>query len=394
MNFRYNGEKFLSFLFVSSFFLASLTGIIFASQYLWARGNFNALILIARFVLVTLGFAYCFIKGTSKKWLFFLGGYFCLICLSGIFFIDNTRYSIITLQKFIPMAFITVMLSSIKDYCYVFKYLRFYSLTASFILVLFIIYLLKKGLIGLFAAEDTYMLFSYSVLPFVCGLLILFYNKKSWLDLFCFFCCSIIMTLFGCRGALISLIVCFIILFFQKNIIDRRYFKLIIVCITVLLCSIMIFMSLSEINVFTKNQLGINSRLLRKLSSSRKIDSISTGRTRLYSIVIDEINKKPLSFRGINADSVLIGGIYCHNIFLEVIYDFGVIGGCLFGCVIVLLFYYTIFIKHDNLQNNLILFFFAIGVIKLLVSSSIFYETYFWCWLLLLIKKMKYFGCE
>ena len=391
MKLHINIDRLISLMLVFSFFISSITGIIFASQAIWSRGVINIFFLISRFVFLSLGIGLVFTRKMSKVWLAFLGTSFFIISLSGVFFIENIPYIAITLQKYIPMAFTTLIIINIKDYDFLLKLFNLFSSIVSFILFIFIFYLIKNNLIYLFASEETYMLFSYSLLPFVCFLLYSYLNNKSLYSLINFIFTAIIMIIFGCRGATLCLLAYFIIIFIQKNINEHRYKKIAFCLLLGITLIFITFMKLEYINSFFYNELNIKSRLLRKISSGGDINSISTGRLSIYKKVINELDYNFIKVRGVNSDSVLNGGIYCHNIFLEILYDFGgIIGG--FLCVILFYFIYkTIVLRNKSILNDLIQIFFAIGFFKLLVSSSLFYETNFWCWIALIMKKIKFF---
>ncbi len=383
-----NRDKAISTMLLLSMFFVSLTGIVFASQYIFTRGLVSVVFILSRFIFLFLGFLLVATNKINKNWLYFIFIYLFLVLISGAIFYDNIPYVTVTIQKFIPMAFTTIMIFKIKNYEFFLDLFYKISVFVTFIVSSFIFYLLKSGKIILFASADTYMLFSYSILPFTCCLLYSFLKKKSIFNLICFIVCSFFMTIFGCRGAILSLIIYFILLFLQKNIIERRLLRLVTFFSFVLFIFVILYSNLKDINMFLRNEFDIHSRLLKKLSTSQDLNSTTSGRLNIYLKVIKQIEQTPLSIGGINGDSALIGG-YCHNIFLELIYDFGLLIGSTFCLIIVCLIFKTIFLTHASALNDLILLFFAFGFIKLLVSSSLFYETYIWCWFILGLKNCK-----
>ena len=139
------------------------------------------------------------------------------------------------------------------------------------------------------------------------------------------------------------------------------------------------------------NQIGMSSRTLDLLAASGFL--ADNGRMDIWTVLIENIKDSPFIIRGINADQLLQTGFYhnsnyAHNLFLELMYSFGIIfGGALS------IWFINRFIKtlKTNVQNDQ-------EMIRLLSMSSFFpiciwsgsLWTDMYCWVWLAIKKRRY----
>ena len=112
-----------------------------------------------------------------------------------------------------------------------------------------------------------------------------------------------------------------------------------------------------------------------------------SGREYIYSTLLKAIDKKPFLGYGISGDRMIMGSFakYSHNIFLELIIQFGIIiGGSL---IFILLFLITKgLLEKDNLKYNLFIIWLSLGFAPLLVSNSYLVAINFWILLALMIK--------
>ena len=112
---------------------------------------------------------------------------------------------------------------------------------------------------------------------------------------------------------------------------------------------------------------GINSRTL--IYFSEGIITSDSGRGEIYDVVIEEIKQNPLFGYGLFADRVFVGGVYCHNIFLEMFVDFGV----LIPSLLVILFvgyYWKILSVASSKEIQFFILLFLASIIPLLLSGS------------------------
>jgi O-antigen ligase len=205
-----------------------------------------------------------------------------------------------------------------------------------------------------------------------------FLNKKKLFSLLIFALSSIIIISFGSRGALL----CLIIYVFLRFYIYTKNKNLKIVFLKLFLALLIIFgiLNINGIIVFLNNMLisiGINSRTLYLFLNN--FDHLS-GRNEIYELILGYISKQSLFGSGIGYDRVLLNGAYSHNLFLEMIINFGLIVGVL---MFVILFIMTIFASVRDIANkdNLITILIILGLVYLTFSGSYLTDITFWIFL-------------
>lgn len=187
----------------------------------------------------------------------------------------------------------------------------------------------------------------------------------------------------GSRGAIMCIGV-FAILKFPKSLRNVTYTKIVVyLVIFSIIVTGLIF--LNEILRHIYNFLlgyGIRSRSIWLfLEGSIHL----SGRDRIYNNVFREILNNPFLGIGLAGDRLVMGGSYAHNIFIEILANFGIIIGVF---VVVALLYITIkplFIK-DTKAYNMVIIWLSIGFISLFVSGSYLADFKFWIMLGLSFK--------
>lgn len=112
-----------------------------------------------------------------------------------------------------------------------------------------------------------------------------------------------------------------------------------------------------------------------------------SGRDSIYLTVFRETLKNPIFGLGMVGDRALMGdfGLYSHNIFLELISNFGIITGLFLSLLIVYLILSVLFLSDKN-QYNLAIIWVSIGFVNYLFSGSILTDINFWIMLAIIIK--------
>lgn len=110
-----------------------------------------------------------------------------------------------------------------------------------------------------------------------------------------------------------------------------------------------------------------------------------SGRDLLYSRMVAEIMDKPITGIGIGGDRRVLEGNWAHNIFLELIANYGVILGALFSLILLLLVIRS-FLFRNEYQYDMFAIWLSVGVIPLLVSSSYLESMSGWLFLGLMYK--------
>ncbi len=179
----------------------------------------------------------------------------------------------------------------------------------------------------------------------------------------------------GSRGAVLCIGV-FTILKLIKNLKKVTYTRLFIYIILFAIVFVG-FIFFDEILEYIYNFLlnyGIKSRSIRLFQR----DNIHlSGRDIIYAKVFNEILKSPILGLGLAGDRVILSGSYAHNIFIELLVNFGVIIGLILVITLLLIIIKSVFTK-DLIKYNIIIIWISLGFISLLVSNSYLLDFKFW----------------
>lgn len=136
--------------------------------------------------------------------------------------------------------------------------------------------------------------------------------------------------------------------------------------------------------------IGINSRTLR-LFSSKNLNIRS--RVEIYKTVFENVMLSPILGIGMAGDRLVLGGMYTHNIFLELLASHGFIVGIIIIIALLFILIKAFFIKDDT-KHNIFIIWISIGFIPLLVSGSYLLDLNFWILMGLASKALKTGRCR
>ena len=252
---------------------------------------------------------------------------------------------------------------------------------SGYIIILFILTFVIKVL--LFRETIDYMNISYGVLPWI-----FFSTKSKNRFVFALRIISIIaIAVIGCRGALLTTI----IFYFFNYVCKRITFKQILKLVVITLVAFFMVLNLNNIARFSYNglrELGFRSRTLElylDISVENGLFHYS-DREELQTPLIEKID---FFGHGLYGDRLLTSNnAYSHNLFLELLIDFGYIfGGVLSLIVIAILIksFLSLF-KSDDISERLLLSIsLAFICCKYMVSSSYLHSPEFWFYFMILI---------
>lgn len=246
-------------------------------------------------------------------------------------------------------------------------------------LLIGILVFMNKMSIGTYSMSLSY----YMLLPAIINL---YKNtiKISTSSIVKFITSLLLIIALGSRGAIMCLGVYIIFLIIKNNKkITYKSLLLLSIGILIIFLGIIYFDNIVEAlyNVFLNY--GIHSRTLDLFMHD--ILHLS-GRNHLYDTIIQQIIENPLIGIGIAGDRVFLGG-YTHNIFIEILADFGIIIGSILIIILLLICYKAI--KNKNkLDSDIAIIWFCIGFIPLLVSSSYLINFQFWIFLGLAVRSI------
>lgn len=306
-----------------------------------------------------------FIKAYFFGVLVFLGSY--------LFFSDNRHHINTMLFPFFFMSLPAFVYStSLKDLA-VFKSIIYKAAHIVFVVCTFLGILLLSGK----ADIGTYsMAFSYYMLFPAIIYFNIFFERLSLKYLLMFMVALFNILSLGARGPLLCVAV-FIILKIAEKLKSTTYDKMLF-NIVIINALVVVSLFLNRMAEYLYNFLltfDINARSLLLLSRSSVHLS---GRDRIYDAVFDAIRKSPFFGIGIGGDrAATAGGIYVHNIFVEIMANFGVVAGTavFLGLLFVII---KILADKTGIGYTMAAIWMSLGFVHLMISSSYLIDIKFW----------------
>ncbi len=231
-----------------------------------------------------------------------------------------------------------------------------------------------------------YLTWGYRMLIAVITLLYSAVENHSLFDWLFAILATVELVVIGNRGSMMAIAV-FIVLYVIFCTETRKKYKYLAVISG--LC-VVIYLAITPSNIFLFEnflaQFGIRSRNVTKILDNTLTDS---GRDAGYEIAINHIKSGNMFGLGIGGDQILVGN-YPHNIVLELMLQYGnILGIMIFGWLLFQTIKNLLYIKDKHYKAVYIVFF-SLGLIKLWLSSTYWYELWFWAYLVIVIKTKKY----
>lgn len=274
---------------------------------------------------------------------------------------------------------LTTVIYCIKDYKILIDIMNRYSVIMGIIYGILIIVLGSK------LANNKYSMgLSYALLIPALFMINAYWNSRKKIYICIFGILMVGILLYGSRGAIACMIVFVILNYIKKLYIEKKIstalsFGGLIIALgstyKIILGYIIILLEKWSIESRTLNLLVQEGTYLSK----REI---------LYHRIWEEIISSPLSIRGISSDRFLLN-TYPHNLFLELIYQFGVVLGgiCVLG--ITAMFLYGLIYNKDKAMGELIMIFGCSSIVTLMLSRTFWTEYNFWVWVMLIISSIN-----
>lgn len=226
--------------------------------------------------------------------------------------------------------------------------------------------------------DVNYMRYGYGLLPAVIIFYIFLLQRKQFLMSIVGFSISFILLLFfGARGALFSFLVFFVISTFLFSSINKRTKYVIFLGLSLITFNIKI---ITIYLLSTLTGFNISSYSLTKLFNyfnGNSFASTSSGRSEAFELALLRILESPFLGLPLNTAYLDTGLIYYHNLFLDILVNWGVIIFSFFLGLIMLILYKTIKTSDKNIKLILIIIF-CLSITRLLVSSNYFERPEFW----------------
>lgn len=215
----------------------------------------------------------------------------------------------------------------------------------------------------------SYMGFGYTFVFYWLFICFKAFKQRKIHDIFITLVIGIIIALGGNRGALLIQIIALLFLNRKYLNIKKRLGAVMVLATMVLIIFIWSNTYMDVLNQLM-DYLKIPNILAQRLNTNMFLDD--SGRNRISYIVIQLISSNPLFGYGIGADRILIG-THSHNLFLELLLNYGIIlGGILIFLLIVLSANIIFQSKHRDWADLVAIY--AIYTITMLSLSSSVYD--------------------
>lgn len=284
-----------------------------------------------------------------------------------LFFSQNIPYMFTSVLDVMGNPIYVLFIFAFSGYMFVRNIYDYELLVTYLSKVSFGIVLLSTITFFLMQSQDStpqYMVFSYNILLPATFLLIQALQKKSLPYMAVSLVGIGMILLAGARGALVSLGLAVITyLYFHKNKTGRKFF-IMAVSMTMLF---FLYTYYEHILVFFQslaNQLHISSRSIDLMLSGEFMND--SGRGVIQQKIISQFS---LLGSGMYGDRVCGGGSYAHNLFIEVVSQYGIIFGPILLFALLVLLAIAILSKDTRIRTLSIIFL-STGFYKLLFSGS------------------------
>ena len=308
----------------------------------------------------------------KRKPLLFIKVYFIvsvILLMNVILFPHNTIYlEQEAFRFFLPMVIPSALCLMTVDCIDILEKALYYI---SWITFIFVLLYCISFFMGIFSFEGYSMAFSYGCLLPMVGL----YRRKEKLAILASMLMLFIVLAIGSRGAAIVFVVYVVYDIIQSN---KKYIGLLVV-IFILLSLLLPFL------IDWLDSIGISSRTLTLLING-ELDSDS-GRRDIYNMYLNLIKTYPFGL-GLWGDRTILEGSYCHNFFLELIVDFGYLGGS-FIILLCSLLLFKIYIYSNKYNKNRLICYLMVIIGPSMVSGSYLIDYNFgaFCGILYLIYR-------
>lgn len=320
--------------------------------------------------------------------LVFAFSYIALVIWPFNYYINQNRYEFFS--KVFPFFFLGRCIAIDKEILDDLRQISIVTIIINY--VVYFLYYKQGGGTGIF--HDN-LAFAYDIIPHVILLFYYFLKNKKLKDSIFFFLAAILLVIQGSRAPVLYLVVFFIWYSFSFQPFLKWILKssVLLVLFFTFVQSGLLDYTLNFLVNFG-NALGIGTRIFDEVIKIRKVGlAPDFWRTYLRDIVLKGIYEKPIRGFGPYGDYYLtrndthfINGMYVHNIFIELMCDYGIIIGILLFIVLFVLLFKA-YNSSEGIEVKLIILILSSNTIyKLFFSGSYLKEPYFFFMLGVLIS--------
>lgn len=368
--------------------LLSASAIRMYNNYVVQSDKINVAI---KYGLIFLALIFIFINNSRLfRPIFFVICMICIVFTSYLIFPENRLYIQATLRDYWIYIIVIFLCSFNADYRIIEKSMIISACVIFlFDMLLFVSPNYYHLLVG-YSYGGVGAVFSYSLLFPAVVFLYLYKKSRMLLYLVPSFVAAFVIVFYGGnRTATLCYFSYVAYVFFLSGGQDRK--KSVIKTICFMFGIVLIVFNLTAILSFVSRLIGkegYSSRIIEQFLSGTIASS--SGRTKLQ----QELFSKLFTFEGvigfgINGDRVITSTHeYSHNIFLELLIEFGWVMGSL---VIIALVYLSIkVIRKKKNFNNIIYMLFSIKLIALMFSGTFWNDIYFWMFIAICMRSLSF----
>lgn len=208
-----------------------------------------------------------------------------------------------------------------------------------------------------------------------------YFEEKKARDFVCAALLILGIVSFGSRGPLLGIATSIMFLWYKTSKSQSKKSTLVLICLAgglFLLFSSVILPFWGQV----LHAIGIESRTIDLLFSETEEVHMS-NRDEFQRILGSVIEENPLAVRGINAEYLLLD-TYAHNLFFEIIYQFGYILGSIILLIITRNIIKTLRLQKDSNLTMMTQLVMIITISHSMFSGSLWTMPNFWFWLSLL----------
>lgn len=298
---------------------------------------------------------------------------FFVLLLTITFFPANERYVRYEGMRFLlPLVIPSVVcLTVVESMDVLKKSINIMAWVAAALVLYYVVFFFM----GRFVIDHYNMSFSYGcLLPMV-----VLYSQRKVVPTIVSLVMFVVVIAIGSRGGAI-IFVAYVLVDALINRRKGRWF--------VLLLGILFVAALPLLMSFF-DSIGISSRTMDLLNSGNI--TYDSGRDNIYQTCINTLIDNPFFGVGLFGDRAVLGGAYCHNLFLEICLDFGLLVGFFAILSMIFLFLRSYFTTRGEERNFLMVMTFSC-FLPYMVSGSYLVSNNVALWIgfmLLLAKKRK-----
>ena len=338
--------------------------------FIWKHADMILTMILTLLIFLSLG---AMLKNLYMKEILYTIGMYAVFLAYFYLVPDNKMYfytSGITITRCFPMFLVGICYYRI-DREKTLEYMYRISLVTIYVFVFYTVFIaasneriMRKG--------DMHG--AYNLLPHVCLVLARFIRRPGIFGGITASIGGLMLLFLGNRGSLLCLGVLVIVTILFSGRVKRPWLYL---SLAISAMVILFAFGLLDFLYSVAEKYDLSLRIFQKLESGEI--TYSSGRDKIQERVWEHILKNPIFGKGIFGDRQVAGGMYAHNLIMELMVQYGVLTGLgLFGVICYLLVGTYYYLRKENrieldLYGALVFAF----VFKLFMSSSYLSEPYF-----------------